>query len=159
MMKRLRVYADTSVFGGCHDDEFLDVSRSFFDEVSAGRFRLVISEVVLRELALAPESVQAVLGRLDPQSVEILRFTEEVGRLRDGYIRAGVLGSASVNDAEHIAFGSVAVVDLFVSWNFKHIVHFDKIAGFGAVNLLHGYREIRIHSPREVIEHDTGEGI
>ncbi len=72
-MKRLRVHADTSVFGGCYDDEFLDASRSFFDEVSAGRFKLVTSELVLRELALALESVQAVLGQLDPRSVEMRR--------------------------------------------------------------------------------------
>ena len=33
-------------------------------------------------------------------------------------------------------------VDFVVSWNFKHIVHFEKIAGYQAVNLLNGYREI-----------------
>jgi hypothetical protein len=43
-------------------------------------------------------------------------------------------------------------VDIVVSWNFKHIVHFDKIAGFETVNTLKYYRSPRIYSPREVIE-------
>jgi len=61
---------------------------------------------------------------------------------------------SSRSDAEHIASASVADVDFVVSWNFKHIVHYDKISGYQAVNLLNGYRQIRIYSPREVIEND-----
>jgi len=151
-MRRLRAYADTSVFGGCADAEFAEVSRAFFREVAAGRFVLLVSDAVVRELALAPEPVQAVLQNLKPDAVEMLRFSEEIGRLRDAYVGAGVLSPASINDAEHIAFASVALADLLVSWNFKHIVHFERIAGFEAVNLLHGYRPVRIHSPREVVE-------
>jgi len=41
---------------------------------------------------------------------------------------------------------------MLIRRNFKHIVHFDKITGFEAVNLLHGYRPIRIYSPREVVD-------
>ncbi len=37
-----------------------------------------------------------------------------------------------------------------MSWNFRHIVHFDKIRRFNAVNLEAGYKPISIHSPREV---------
>jgi len=38
----LRVYADTSVFGGCFDKEFDDESRAFFEQVSSGKFVLLI---------------------------------------------------------------------------------------------------------------------
>ena len=41
-----------------------------------------------------------------------------------------------------------------VSWNFQHIVHFQKIPQYNAVNALHGYNSIAIHSPREVINDD-----
>jgi hypothetical protein len=39
-----------------------------------------------------------------------------------------------------------------VSWNFRHIVHFNKIRLFNAVNvnIQQGYRTIQIDSPREV---------
>jgi hypothetical protein len=50
----------------------------------------------------------------------------------------------------HIALATVANVDVLVSWNFKHIVRFDKIRLFNAANLQQGYKLLAIHSPREV---------
>jgi hypothetical protein len=64
------------------------------------------------------------------------------------------VGPASFADAEHIACASVAAVDLIVSWNFRHIVHFDKIRGYHAVNLVNGYNAIPIYSPKEVVGHE-----
>jgi hypothetical protein len=46
---------------------------------------------------------------------------------------------------------TVSNVDMVVSWNFKHIVHFEKIGGYEGVNSLRGYRSPRIYSPREVV--------
>lgn len=151
-MRRLRVYVDTSVFGGCFDEEFQAASRAFFEAVAAGRFLLLIGEVTGRELAIAPERVRGVLAEILAENLENVASSEEVARLRDAYIAASVLGPASRDDAEHVASASVAGADLVVSWNFKHIVHFEKIAGFQAVNMLHGYNPIRIYSPREVVE-------
>ena len=71
--------------------------------------------------------------------------------LRDRYLAAGVVGPASVDDAHHVALATIAHADLIVSWNFKHIVHFEKIRGFNAVNLREGYQTIEIHSPKEVV--------
>jgi hypothetical protein len=45
---------------------------------------------------------------------------------------------------------TVAQVDILVSWNFKHIVHFNKIRLFNAVNWEMRYKPIQIYSPREV---------
>ncbi len=39
----IRVYTDTSVFGGVFDDEFKEETLSFFDLVKEGKFQLVIS--------------------------------------------------------------------------------------------------------------------
>jgi len=36
--------------------------------------------------------------------------------------------------------------------DFKYIVHYDKIAGYNAVNLLNGYRPVQIFSPKEIVE-------
>jgi hypothetical protein len=148
----LRVYADTSVFGGCLDPEFDLASLQFFREVRAGRFFLVISAVVTRELIEAPEEVRQVLAQIPVDQVEEIEIDDEVTALRNAYLSAGVVGPASEADAEHIAAATVAEVDLVVSWNFKHIVHFDKIRGFNEVNKLKGYRVLEIHSPMEVIE-------
>lgn len=151
-MKRLRIYADTSVFGGCFDDEFSEDSKALFDEIRDGRFILVISTTSLKELNHAPDYVQQVLADLPPQMIQIIDYSEEIATLRDAYLNANVVGHSCKSDAEHIAAASVAEVDLVVSWNFKHIVHFEKISGYHAVNLLNGYKTIRIFSPKEVIK-------
>ena len=149
--KLLRVYADTSVFGGCFDQEFRVESDRFFEEVRLGRFVVVVSDVTLSELELAPERVRRVLAELPPQRVEIVRTSPESDSLRNAYLQASVVGPVSTNDAAHIAVATVSNVDMVVSWNFKHIVHFEKIEGYEGVNSIHGYRSPRIYSPREVV--------
>lgn len=48
--KRIRVYADPSVYGGAFDEEFDAASKAFFAEVRKERFQLVASTVVQDEL-------------------------------------------------------------------------------------------------------------
>lgn len=148
----LRVYPDTSVFGGCFDDEFAEASRAFFRAVVAGRFVVVVSETTLLELQGAPGEVRRVLADLPPGRVEVVRNSPQVGALRDAYVAAGVVGGEAARDAEHVAAATVAAVDLLVSWNFRHVVNYSRIDGYTGVSLLRGWRPVRIFSPREVIE-------
>lgn len=150
-MKQLRIYADTSVFGGCFDDDFSEDSKALFNEIKFGKFKLVISATIMRELGSAPDFVQRVLSELSPESVEIVEYSEEIETLRDAYMKSGVVNRSCKADAEHVASASVAEVDFIVSWNFKHIVHYEKISGYQAVNLLNGYNPIKIYSPKEVV--------
>ena len=52
--RKLRVYADTSVIGGCEDEEFRGPSRKLIDQCAAGEVTLVVSAVTLEELEGAP---------------------------------------------------------------------------------------------------------
>jgi hypothetical protein len=69
-MKKIRIYADTSVFGGCFDEEFEIESKALFRDITSGKFSLVISATTLRELGEAPAYVQEVLTSLPPIQVE-----------------------------------------------------------------------------------------
>jgi len=91
------------------------------------------------------------LAGLPAEQVEIVNTSAESDQLRNAYLQARVVGPVSANDASHIAVATTSGVDLVVSWNFKHIVHFEKIAGYEGVNSLRGYRSPRIYSPREVV--------
>lgn len=149
-MRILRVYCDTSVFGGCFDDEFSEASLQLFDHFREGRMRLVVSEVTLAELADAPERVRDLLKSIPEENRDVVERDPAIEVLRDAYLAAGIVGPASAEDAEHIASASVADADMIVSWNFRHIVHYDKIRGYHGVNLIHGYNTVPIHSPQEV---------
>lgn len=150
-MKTPRIYLDTSVFGGCFDPEFARESNQLMEEVRAGRFRVILSVTTLGEMENAPEKVRLILDKLPTETIEYVSLTIEMTELRDAYIATGIVGSASLRDAEHIAAATVGGVDMVISWNFKHIVHYEKIAGYNAVNLLHGYRSLNIYSPKEVV--------
>jgi predicted nucleic acid-binding protein len=108
---------------------------------------------VLDELDKAPEFVAAFVEGLDTEIV-VIDIDSDIEALRDAYMEAGIVGKSSFDDAEHIAVASVEKVDLVVSWNFKHIVHFDKIKGYNAINMLKGYQSVDIRSPSEVIVHE-----
>jgi hypothetical protein len=69
-MKKLRIYCDTSVFGGCFDPEFADASNRLFAEFRDGRSILVLSDIVLRELEDAPERVRRLLETIPDSWVE-----------------------------------------------------------------------------------------
>ena len=150
-LKRLRIYADTSVLGGVFDDKFAIESRKLIEEIIEGKFILVLSTTTLTELKYAPGEVRQLIAELPGDCFEIIELSEDIELLRDAYIKAGVLGEASFIDAEHIANATVAGVDLVVSWNFRHIVNYEKIRGFNGVNLLEGYNPIVIHSPKEIV--------
>ena len=151
--KNLRVYADTSVFGGVFDEEFKKPSRAFFEAVRQGRFKLVTSEVVYEEIRDGPKSVQEVFRDFLPIA-EIADITSEAMELQKAYIDAGIVSLRYATDALHVALATLAQASLIVSWNFKHIVNFQKIPMYNAVNTLHGHGHVAIHSPLEVVEYE-----
>lgn len=150
-MKKLRVYVDTSVLGGCHDDEFADQSTALLDLVRRQEMTLLVSDLLADELLDAPAEVKAVFDSLPEASIERVQMSPESEHLRDRYIAAGVVTPTWMDDAHHVALATVSRADMIVSWNFKHIVHFEKMRGFNSVNLREGYQAIEIHSPREVV--------
>ncbi|MCX6138910.1 MAG: type II toxin-antitoxin system VapC family toxin [Ignavibacteriales bacterium] len=150
MKNGIKIYIDTSVFGGVFDPEFESASKSFISELRSGRFLLVTSEVVKAEIELSPPGVKDLYDSLVRRG-EIVTVGESALRLMDAYIASGIVGKKSRNDALHVALATIAECSIIVSWNFKHIVNFQKIPLYNAVNLLNGYSAIQIYSPYEVV--------
>jgi predicted nucleic acid-binding protein len=150
----MRIYADTSVFGGVFDIEFSEPTKRLFDEIEAGRFTLVTSAIVEAEIEPAPEKIRMFFSHYETLA-EIAQLTQETLFLQQQYINSGVVTPKSAEDALHVAIATVSQCSLIVSWNFKHIVHFDKIPKYNAVNTLNGYGQIGIYSPLEVISYDN----
>lgn len=146
-----RVYIDTSVIGGCLDDEFALWSKLLFEEFRSGIKIAVISDLTLRELEEAPEEVRKILFELPSDNVEYVFLDESVISLADTYIKQGVVSDKYFIDAQHIALATIERVDVLVSWNFKQIVNLDRIRKFNAVNLMQGYQLLEIRSPLEVL--------
>jgi hypothetical protein len=151
---RPRIYADTSVLGGCLDEEFEDASVRLLNMFKSGEAAIVMSDLTLLELEAAPAEVLAVFEGIPEEHREYVELTEEAGELAQRYIAAGVIGEAKRVDAQHIAIATVNRVDVLVSWNFRHIVNLQRIHGYNSVNLRCGYPLLEVRTPREVIRHE-----
>lgn len=152
-MKKSRVYVDTSVIGGCCDPEFREWSYGLLSDFQSEVFHLPLSDLVDAKIQGAPDEVREVYLEFRKCCSETLKISPEAILLANLYIKHGILSDNYRDDARHIAMATIADADLLVSWNFKHIVHFEKIRMFNAVNIETGYKPILIYSPREVTKY------
>ena len=153
-MKKPRIYIDTSVFGGCFEPEFEVWSNGLMDDFKSGIYSPVVSQVVSNEISKAPSFVKAKYSELSTYNLEILPLTNEVYLLAETYKLRQILTPKYFEDLLHIAIATINNIDILVSWNFKHIVHYEKIKLFNAVNLELSYKTINIFSPREVTTYE-----
>lgn len=89
-------------------------------------------------------------SELSAKHLDVIKLTEEAQTLGAAYIKERIVTKKSQADTEHIAIATIAQVDLLVSWNFKHIVNYDRIRLYNAVNLKLGYKLLEIRSPRDL---------
>lgn len=148
---KTRIYTDTSVLGGCEDEEFRAPSLRLLQAFIRGDIRLVLSELTVRELESAPQTVRALVARVPVLHIEPLSISSDAEELAAAYIRDGAIGDGKRVDALHIALATAARVDVLVSWNFKHIVNLQRIHAYNAVNLKLGYPLLEIRTPKEVV--------
>lgn len=146
-----RIYVDTSVIGGCEDEEFAEHSVRLMQCFVRGEHILVLSSLTLQELAEAPTEVRKRFASVPEAHIETLQLDADAQELAEAYVAAGVLATNMQADAQHIAIATVGRVDVLVSWNFKHIVNLQRIHGYNSVNLRKGYPMIEIRTPREVL--------
>jgi len=155
-MKKQTVYVDTSVIGGCFDDEFKEWSNNLVTDFQKGLFIPVLSEITAAEIDEAPFEVKTTYQEILSYNSLYLEIDDSTIALAEYYQKRNVLSEKFFDDGLHIALATINRIDMLVSWNFKHIVHFDKIRLFNSINIESGYKPIEIYSPREVaiIEND-----
>jgi predicted nucleic acid-binding protein len=150
-MKRMRVYFDTSVLGGCFDARFREASRQLVEAAYAEQVLPLLSEILLRELTEAPATVQQLLSRLMQGDVERLEVNDDTVALHEAYLSTGVVPPRYADDALHVALATVARADVLVSWNFKHLVNPVRVRAFNGVNIAQGYGPIIIMTPSDIV--------
>jgi predicted nucleic acid-binding protein len=149
-MTGTEIYLDTSVIGGYFDDEFKAETRELWSLMEKGVYRFVTSVVTLNEVQKAPVNVQNLLS--DTFSDEaLLEGNEDSDELAQAYMEQGIVPVKYYDDAQHVAICTIARIEYLVSWNFKHLANVQREKGFNAVNLLRGFREVRIVSPKSLV--------
>lgn len=150
-----KLYIDTSVINGLFaDDEpwIKEVTRSFFERIAAGRYRIYISNEVDREIrATLDEDKRALLlGALAKYDFKRLERTQECDELADVYMKQRVFPRKYRGDALHVAIATVYGLEAMVSWNFSHIVRHSTRLKVNEINDKKGYPRVDVCSPEEV---------
>jgi predicted nucleic acid-binding protein len=153
-MHKQRIYIDTSVIGGCFDKEFAEWSNKLFNEFIAGKKIAVISDIVIDEILEAPDEVKEKLRQIPVQFIEQIKKEDEADYLASKYIEMKAISKNYYNDALHIAIATINNCDLLVSWNFKHIVNYQRIIIYNSINLMFGYKHLEIRTPKEVVPYE-----
>lgn len=153
-MRKLRLYFDTSVFGGVYDVEFQEETEMLFEMVKKGEIICVYSDLCEFELENAPDKVKEHFLSLDESQTEFAEITEDINQLAEEYVKEKAVGETSIDDCRHIACATINKVDYLVSWNFKHIVNVFRIRSYNAINIKNGHIQLDIRSSKEIIRNE-----
>ena len=154
--RKLLVYVDASVVGGCEDLVFKDDSTALWERFRTGCYTLALSEQTLRELAIAPPAVQNRVTEIPRENQVRIPDQPEAVALAEAYIKRGALGPGSRSRILHVALATIGRVDVLVSWSTRHIVSSGRIRLFNAVNVEEGFGALEIRTPKQMLEFDQG---
>ncbi|MBK7384148.1 MAG: PIN domain-containing protein [Flavobacteriales bacterium] len=149
----MRLYLDTSVFGGYFEPEFEKWTKRMFETIIERGDTILVSTIVLAELENAPPRVRDLFVREVARRMEMIERSTEAIALAERYVVEKVIGRSSMADCQHIAIATLANADALVSWNFKHIVNVPRIRGYNSVNMRMGHRLLEIRTPFELMSH------
>ena len=155
-MKKLKIYFDTSAIAYLDQQDAPDRmadTLKLWEDVKAGRYDVVISDITLFEVEQAPEIKRDTLFNfLRDIEYTSVKKDAEAQRICRLYLDIGGLPPKSKTDAEHIAVATVNGCNAILSWNFRHIVNLRAMNAVDAVNIKEGYSLLRILTPSMLIE-------
>ena len=146
-----RLYLDTSVVSAYVDDRLPERGRAtveFWERLV--EYDVTISELTLTEIQETenPEQREEMVRLVRPFAV--LPIAEEARRLARQYVHPAVFSPGTGDDALHVAVAVTSRQEIFVSWNFWHLVNCRRRGLINEVNILLGYPRIEILAPPEV---------
>ena len=148
---KLRIYLDTSIFSAYFDDRAPDrrvQTKEFWARIAA--FEASTSELTREELEKTPDAARRTKLLKLLESLTSHPVTEEMKRLTQNYVKAGVFTPAMLNDAVHVAAAGLTRQDILLSWNFKHMVNRTRRAKVNEINISLGLPSIEIIAPPEI---------
>ena len=154
------MYVDNSVISGMFDDhlpERVKQTTLFWQAVIDGKIRIIVSDVLKKEVGDAPIWVQDFFDALPVAQIETEESTDESDDLAVRYIGAKVVTAKHMTDCKHVAIATITRADAVVSWNCDELVNSNKIPKYNEVNEKQGYSKIEILTPDKWMEayHDN----
>ena len=155
-MRKQRIYLDTSVISHLYapdTPEKMEDTLRLWEQIRAGEYEVVLSQVVFDELAKCDEPKKGYLmSFLEDIPFTVIELDNDTIALAKIIIGRGVLAEKNFNDCRHIAAALLASCDIIVSWNFKHVVNAKTIKGTKVIAMTEGFKDILIYPPTMLVE-------
>ena len=155
VMRVPAIYLETTIFNFPFADDVphykADTLR-LFAEIKDGKFRPFTSEYVMQELENTKnaEKLRQMKALITDHGITVIPVSEEIKRLADVYVTAGVIPEKYSTDALHIAAATAAGLDFIISLNFRHIVKHKTIIETEIINAREGYKRVFIDERSEI---------
>jgi len=157
-VKKLKIYLDTSVISYLYQldaPDKMNDTLALWEDIKAGEYQAVISEVTARELMECSEPKRTIMADyLNEAGFEVLAIDSEINELAQEIVRRGILRPKSIDDCTHIATAIINNCDIIVSWNFKHLVNIKTINGIRGITASNHYKPIDIYTPTVLLKGD-----
>jgi predicted nucleic acid-binding protein len=132
--------------------EKMAITREVWKMFQQDGYELLISNLAFDELWKATAQKRALFV----EYLKLIKYTHvsitpEQKELTQKYLQYEVLRKKDRDDLLHIACCVSNVCDYLVSWNFAHMVNIRTINKVNSVNLLCGFREVKIVSPQMLL--------
>ncbi len=152
------VYLDPSIPSACCETS-QPQRRTITDEWWKARiphYRVIISRLTVEEIEAleTKEKREAILSLID--DFPILEISPLAKKLARRYLEEKIIPPNAFNDALHLALAVVNKVDIFVSWDFAHLVKPQIERKINAYNLISGYPRIKITTPERLMKQEGG---
>ena len=86
-----------------------------------------------------------------------LKITDTIYKVAREYVEEGIIPASVFNDALHLAIASIYEIQIFLTWNFAHIVNREVERKLRAFNLISGFPYVHITTPAKLIREAKGE--
>lgn len=160
-MKKLKIYLDTSVINFLFADDAPDlksVTEDFFNNyVEKSKFIVYISDIVIKEIEKTKDEIKRdkLLKIVSKYQLKILELNKDADVLAEFYVKEGIIPEKKIEDAQHIAIATINLMDILLSWNFKHLANIKKQISIKIVNEREGYYyPLILTNPMEVLYED-----
>ena len=156
IMIKLKIYIDTSVFGGIFDIEDpvrVDVTKQVLNILRIReKYIPYISNIVIEETEKAPPKIKQKLKKIvEDTKCEIFYESDECIELVDEFMKQKVIPKKSRDDARHVAVATVNNVDIILTWNCRHLANIENKRMINSISIMLGYKQIDIVTPLEVV--------
>ena len=155
-MKKIKLYLDSTVVSALYEPsmpERMQETLILWDDIKAGKYDVVFSEVLFEELLKCKQPKKDVLLNFMKDIVTYIdvETNTTINAIADEIIKLGILTANHRYDCLHIGSAIYSECDCIISWNFRHLVNYKTIRGVRVVTGIFNYKNIDILSPSMMI--------